>query len=46
MNQTEKSAKGLLAIAIFSSGTPLPLVENEDWTAFKEKLLPSYKLPS
>jgi hypothetical protein len=45
LNQIE-SAEELLAIAMFSSGTPLPLVANENWTTFKEKLLPSCKLPS
>ena len=47
MNQTEnRQLDELLAIAIYSSGSPLPVVENEDWITFMQKLRPSYKSPS
>lgn len=36
----------LLSKAIYSSGAPLSMVENDDWVAFFQKLRPSYKLPS
>jgi hypothetical protein len=47
MNQTEnRQLDELLARAIYSSGSSLTLVENEDWITFMEKLRPCYKLPS
>ncbi len=35
----------LLARAIFSSGSPLSLVENNDWINFMKHLKPAYKMP-
>jgi hypothetical protein len=47
VNQTENSQLDeLLARAIFSSGSPLSLFENEDWMTFMEKLRQIYKLAS
>ena len=47
MNQTEnRQLDEILARAIYSSGSPLSLVEHEDWITFMEKLRPSYELPS
>jgi hypothetical protein len=48
MNQTENSQLDkFLARAIFSSGSPLSLVENKDWMTFRQKKLrPLYKLSS
>jgi hypothetical protein len=47
MNQTEnRQLDELLTRAIYSSGSSVSLVENEDWITFMEKLRPSYKLPS
>jgi hypothetical protein len=47
MNQTEnRQLDELLASAIYSSGSPLSLVENEDWITFMVNLRPSYELPS
>jgi hypothetical protein len=47
MNQTEnRQLDELLARAIYSSGSPLSLVENEDWITLMQKLRPCYKSPS
>ena len=45
-SQRLKALQAMMARAIYTSGSPFRLVENEDWAAFLSELNPSFKMPS
>lgn len=44
--ERQSEAEGLLARAIYSSGTPLAVLDNSHWKTFFRNLRPSFEIPS